>query len=67
MMAMFAMCLNACSAAMKTSEPHHTTNYHYTDLNLDMTVLLFTAILAFIMGNFQMHGIKTISWTPWLG
>ena len=61
MMAMFAMCLNACSAAMKTSEPHHTTNYHYIDLNLDMTVLLFTAILAFIMGNFLMHGIKTMS------
>ena len=52
---------------MKTSEPHHTTNYHYIDLNLDMTVLLFTAILAFIMGNFLMHGIKTMSWTPWLG
>ena len=35
------------------------------DLNLDMTVLLFTAILAFVMGNFLMYGIKTTSWTAW--
>ena len=39
MVAMFAMCLNACTAAMKTSEPPSTTNYHYIDLNLDTTVL----------------------------
>ena len=39
MMAMFAMCLNACTAAMKTSEPPSTTNCHYIDFNLDMAVL----------------------------
>ena len=65
MMAMFAVCLNACTAAMKTSEPPSTTNYHYIDLNLDITVLLFTAILAFVMGNFLMYGIKPMSWTFW--
>ena len=65
MAAMFAMCMNACAAAMKTSETPHTTNDHYIDLNMDMTVLLFTAILAFVMGNFLMYGIKTMSWTPW--
>jgi hypothetical protein len=65
MMAMFAMCLNACTAATNTSESLSTTNYHYIDLNLDMTVLLFTAILAFVLGNFLMYGIKTTSWTFW--
>lgn len=62
---MFAVSMNACAAAMKTSEPPHTTSYHYIDVNLDMTVLLFTAILAFVMGNFLMYGIKTASWTAW--
>ena len=60
-----AMCLNACTAVMKISEPPSTTNYHYIDLNLDMTVLLFAAILAFVLGNFLMYGIKTTSWTFW--
>ena len=65
MMAMFAMCLNACTAATNTSESLSTTNYRYIDLNLDMTVLLFTAVLAFVLGNFLMYGIKTTSWTFW--
>ena len=32
---------------------------------MDVTVLLFTAILAFVMGNFLMYGIKTMSWMFW--
>ena len=39
--------------------------YHYIGLNMDLTVLLCTANCAFVMGNFLMYGIKTVSWVFW--
>lgn len=52
---------------MKTSEPHHTTNYHYIDLNLDMTVLLFTGNSGLYHGQLpdarhQDHFMDALAW-----
>eukprot|EP00435_Cladocopium_sp_Y103_P023251 s527_g5.t1 len=59
MTAMFAMC------TMKTSEPHHTTNYHFIGPNLDFPVLLFTLILIFVSGILLLYGMEPMTWIPW--